>query len=189
MDCSWHCLRQQRLEYAGYTIIPVQPAHIEPIRNWRNAQLDVLRQLAPISSKQQEAYFTQHIWPSMKLERPTNILMAFLLNEQLIGYGGLVHISWNDLRAELSFLADNLRASDHVEYRRDLSAFIRLTRLMAFEDLGLHRVFTETYALRRHHINILEDAGFKLEGVLRDHVRIGDSYVNSLIHSLVRAST
>ena len=189
MDRTWHCLRKQRFEYGRYSIIPVQPDHIEQIRKWRNAQLDVLRQLAPISSRQQESYFEQHIWPSMELDRPTNILMAFLLDEELIGYGGLVHISWVDLRAELSFLVDNLRASNPAEYREDFSSFIRLARLMAFEDLGLHRVFTETYALRRHHINMLEDAGFQLEGVMRDHVRIGGGFINSLIHSLVRKST
>jgi len=50
-------------------------------------------------------------------------------------------------------------------------------------------VFTETYALRKHHINVLEDAGFELEGVMRDHVRIGGKFVDSLIHSLIKKST
>jgi len=189
MDRTWQCLRQQRFEHGHYTIIPIQPIHIESIRNWRNTQLNVLRQHAPISAMEQKDYYEKHIWPSMEREQPHNILMALLLDEVLIGYGGLVHVSWHDLRAELSFLIDNSRAADHAEYRKDFSAFIWLARLMAFHDLGLHKVFTETYALRKHHINVLEDAGFELEGVMRDHVRIGGKFVDSLIHSLIKKST
>ena len=186
MNCTWNCLRQQRYEHNNYAIIPVQPAHIEVIRCWRNAQLDVLRQPAPISATQQEIYYATHIWPSMELEQPTNILMALLKDEDLIGYGGLVHVSWHDLRAELSFLIDDARAADPAQYKEDFTAFIYLARVMGFEDLDLHRIFTETYALRMNHINVLEGAGFQLEGVMRDHVRVGSGYVDSLIHSLLR---
>jgi RimJ/RimL family protein N-acetyltransferase len=189
MNHTWHCLRQQRFEQGRHAIVPVQPAHIESIRRWRNAQLDVLRQLAPISPAQQEAYYAQHIWPSMGLERPANILMALLLDDGLIGYGGLVHISWDDRRAELSFLVDDARAADPGQYARDFTAFIGLARCMAFEDLGLHRLFTETYAIRVHHIGVLEGADFQREGVLRDHVRVGGAFVDSIMHGLIREQT
>jgi RimJ/RimL family protein N-acetyltransferase len=186
MNLAWFCLKQQRFDYQGYAIVPIRPEHIEPIRGWRNAQLDVLRQAEPISPSQQESYFTQTIWPTMEVETPPNILMGLLLNERLIGYGGLVHICWGDQRAEMSFLLDELRARSFEQYTRDLSAFIALVRTMAFGDLGFHRLFTETYANRNHHITVLESAGFQREGVLRDHVKIGSYFVDSIIHAIVK---
>jgi RimJ/RimL family protein N-acetyltransferase len=122
----------------------------------------------------------------MTHKAPPNILMGVLLDERLIGYGGLVHISWCDQRAELSFLVDELRAEDLGQYERDFTAFIALAQRMAFDDLALHRVFTETYAIRHHHIGVLESAGFHREGILRDHVRIGGAFVDSIIHGMVR---
>jgi RimJ/RimL family protein N-acetyltransferase len=183
---TWKCLRCQRFEQDGYAIVPLRPEHIEPIRRWRNAQLDVLRQAAPISPAQQEAYFAQNIWPSMERESPSNILMGLLLGHRLIGYGGVVHVSWADRRAEMSFLMDDARAQRPDVYARDFSTFIGLVRRMAFDDLDLHRVFTETYAIRHHHIGVLEAAGFQREGVLRDHVRIGGAFVDSIMHGMVR---
>lgn len=186
MQYIWNCLKQQRFEHEGYAIVSVQPEYIEPIRRWRNAQLDVLRQPATISSAEQESYFALNIWPTMKAETPYNVLMGFLFEERLIGYGGLVHISWCNQRAELSFLIDNFRAEDIGQYAQDFTAFITLIRRMAFDDLGLHRVFSETYDIRPHHIGVLESAGFRREGVLRDHVRNGGVFVDSIIHGMVR---
>jgi RimJ/RimL family protein N-acetyltransferase len=186
MNGSWKCLTRQRFVQGTYAIVPLEPEHIEPIRCWRNAQLDVLRQSAPITPPQQEAYFARHIWPTMAEAEPANILMALLRDQAHIGYGGLVHVSWADRRAELSFLVDPARAGDLERYRADFSAFLALAQQMAFEDLRLHRVFTETYAIRRHHIGILEAAGFVREGVMRDHVRIGGTFVDSILHGVVR---
>jgi RimJ/RimL family protein N-acetyltransferase len=187
MNHAWSCLRQQHFEHNGYAIVPIRPKYIEPMRRWRNAQLDVLRQPAPITPAQQESYFAKNIWPNMSTEAPPNILMGLLLDERLIGYGGLVHVSWGDRRAELSFLVDDVRAKHLDQYARDFSAFIALAQRMAFDDLGLHKVFTETYAIRRHHIGVLESAGFQREGVLRDHVRIRGAFVDSIMHGMVRA--
>lgn len=186
MMYAWQCLRQQHFERGAYAIDPVRPEHIERIRLWRNAQLEVLRQAAPILPAEQEAYFAEKIWPTMAAAKPANILMGLSCEGRLIGYGGLVHISWRDDRAELSFLVDDARAADPGQYARDFTAFLALARLMAFGDLGLHRLFTETYAMRRHHISILEAAGFQREGLLREHVRIGDAFVDSIMHGLVR---
>ena len=187
MDNSWLCLKQQRFEQQEYAIVPILHGHIEAIRCWRNAQLDVLRQNAPISPAQQENYFEQNVWPTMSHEAPQNILMSLLYKEQLIGYGGLVHIAWCDQRAEMSFLVNQLRANDPVQYSGDLSAFVSMIKAMAFADLGFHKLFTETYASRRHHIQILESTGFQREGILRDHVKIGDAFIDSIIHSILRA--
>jgi len=99
--------------------------------------------------------------------------------------GGLVHIDWEHRRAEISFLLDDARAGDDARYAKEFLAFLQLVRQLGFDDLKLHRLFTETYAMRTHHISVYDSFGLQLEGVLRDHVRIGDKYVHSLIHGII----
>lgn len=179
---GYRCMPRRSLHRDTLGIRAVAPEDVEAIRLWRNAQMDVLRQSAPISPAQQEAYYAAHIWPAMALDCPQNILLTFLEDERAIGYGGLVHIAWEHRRAEVSFLLDPVLISAPETYARYFSVFLDLIKELAFDDLGLHRLFTETYALRTHHISVLEANGFRAEGLLKHHVVIDGSPVDSLIH-------
>jgi RimJ/RimL family protein N-acetyltransferase len=184
---SYACLQTQRVEQSPYAVIPVQQAHIENIRQWRNAQMDVLRQVEPITPEQQQTYYANTVWPEMNSARPSNILMSFLLRDEPIGYGGLVHVAWDHLRAEVSFLLAPERSGDPDIYAREFSTFLSLMKIMAFKQLGLHRLFTETYDIRPLHISIIESAGFLREGVMHHHVRIDGHPVDSLIHGCLHS--
>ena len=59
-----------------YELESVQPEHIEKIRQWRNEQMDVLRQSKPISKEQQIQYYEKHIWSELKSSQPKNILLS-----------------------------------------------------------------------------------------------------------------
>lgn len=179
---AYACMTRPVLRAGDLSVQAVQPAEIEAIRQWRNAQMDVLRQAEPISPEQQEAYFARHIWPHYALPQPDTILLSYREGESLIGYGGLVHIAWVHRRAELSFLLDPALIEDESSYARYFSGFLGLMKQLAFADLGLNRLFTETYATRPHHIAVLESAGFKREGVMRAHVIIGGQPVDSILH-------
>lgn len=170
-----------------YSIETVQDSDIESIRRWRNSQLEVLRQPKPISVEEQKNYFQTVIWPSLTEPKPSNILVRYLMNEKLIGYGGLVHIEWEHMRAEVSFLLDPSLASDSETYTECYSNFLNLLKELAFDDLGLKRLFTETYAFRKHHISILEANGFRVEGVLKNHVYIDGKPVDSIIQGFLRS--
>jgi RimJ/RimL family protein N-acetyltransferase len=176
------CLPRPRLEENGVWIETIQPGDIESIRLWRNAQLEVLRQPAPITPEQQQAYFAAQIWPTLALAQPCNILVSYHAGERLIGYGGLVHIAWEHKRAEISFLLDPVELAPKEHYAMRFKAFLGLMKTLAFKDLGFTRLFTETYALRPDHIAVLESAGFVREGVMRQHVRINGVGVDSLLH-------
>lgn len=180
------CLPGGRLARGLYAMQAVQPEHIESIRQWRNAQLDVLRQAAPITTGQQQRYYAAHIWPDMKQPRPANILVSYLHEDRLIGYGGLVHIAWEHLRAEVSFLVEPARAADPVQYGSDFSSFLALIQEVAFAHLGLRRLCTETYAGRDLHISLLERAGFRREGVLREQILRENKPVNCIIHGCLK---
>lgn len=179
---GYACLGQQQFSQQGYSIRSVEPGDIEDIRQWRNAQMAVLRQQREISPAEQVAYFEMQIWPTLAEPQPANLLVAYLLDGQLIGYGGLVHIAWDHRRAEVSFLLDPARTHDLAGYRNDFLNFLQLVKTMAFDDLQLQRLFTETYATRQHHISVLEAAGFRFEGRLDQHVVIDGKPVDSLFH-------
>lgn len=180
------CLPRIRVERGPYAVSAVQPEQIEAIRQWRNAQMDLLRQAAPITPDQQARYFARHIWPGMEQERPRTVLVSYFLEDRHIGYGGLVHMAWEHLRAEVSFLLDPVRAGDPAGYRDDFLHFLALIKELAFDDLRLHRLFTETYAVRGHHISVLAESGFRSEGVMREHAFIGGKPVDSIIHGCLK---
>ncbi|MGD1003086.1 MAG: GNAT family N-acetyltransferase [Minisyncoccia bacterium] len=184
-DKKYAILERQKYVLGDYSLVTIQPDDIEDIREWRNAQLDVLRQSTPISSEQQIEYFSKIIWPSMDLPQPKNILFTFFKNGQRIGYGGLVHISWSDKRAELSFLLDPKYGHRDDDYAKHFLAYIHLILGVAFGDLKFHRVFAETYSFRKTHISILEKADFKFEGAMRDHVLVNGTFFDSLLHGIL----
>jgi RimJ/RimL family protein N-acetyltransferase len=148
--------------------------------------MNVLRQKNEISQEEQLAYYDKYVWPTLAYPHPKNILMAYLKNGKLIGYGGLVHIGWEDRRGEVSFLLNPIRTCDQQAYKRDFLVFLRLIKSLAFEDLKLQKLYTETFASRTFHIGVLEAAGFSLEGRMRQHVIINNESVDSLIHGCLR---
>lgn len=182
MTRHFACLSRAAVSDGRHSITTIQDAHIEPVRQWRNAQMDVLRQTQLLTEDDQTAYYARCIWPTLADSNPTNILLAFLEDGQLMGYGGLVHVSWPDKRAEVSFLLDPALAASATGYAARFSAFLSLLKQLAFEDLGLNRLWTETFASRSHHIAVLEANGFRAEGCLRRHVYIAGSWVDSLLH-------
>jgi RimJ/RimL family protein N-acetyltransferase len=183
---AYTCLIRSKISHEDYSIRTVESGEIESIRQWRNAQKDILRQKHEISQEEQLAYYDQYVWPTLAFPHPKNILLAYLKSDLLIGYGGLVHINWEDRRGEISFLLDPLRTYDKEVYKKEFLIFLKLIKSLAFEDLKLQKLFTETFASRSYHISVLEAAGFSLEGRMRQHVIINGQSVDSLIHGYLK---
>ncbi|WP_201981854.1 GNAT family N-acetyltransferase [Hymenobacter rubidus] len=185
---TYRPLSQAEYRWNNYQLIPIRYEDREPIRAWRNAQLQVLRQAEPLTAEQQDAYFQRVVLPLFEQEKPGQLLFSLLHNGELIAYGGLVHLSWPDLRAEVSFLVDPARAADAATYRQDFRAYLRLLGQVAFEGLKFNRLFTETYDIRPAHVAILEAAGFRLEGRLRQHIQLAPgTFADSLMHGQLAA--
>lgn len=181
----YRCLKTQTLSVGSYSIEPLAETHLLPIMHWRNAQLDILRQRHPLTEPQQRSYWDRVIAPSFAEPRPQQILFGYRFQDELIGYGGLVHVAWDDKRAEVSFLVAPERAQIEETYREDFGNWLRLMQRVAFEGLGFHRLFTETYDIRPVHISVLGASGFLLEGRMRGHVQIHGRAVDSLLHGCV----
>jgi RimJ/RimL family protein N-acetyltransferase len=173
---------QSEIRNGSMSLTAVQPEHIESIRQWRNEQMDVLRQAHPISPDEQATYFERMIWPDMDSSTPRQILVSIHLNSEFIGYGGIVHLSWTDMRGEVSFLIRTELMKDPATVDRLFSDYLTLIKQLAFRDLGLRRLSTETFAHRTDIIPLLERNGFVREGRMREHVLVNGVPTDSLIH-------
>ena len=173
--------------HGRHRYVELRHADIQTLRDWRNRQLDVLRQRAPLSEEEQERWYEEVVLPTHGSDRPRFLLVSILEDgERFIGYGGLTNVDWDHARAEVSFLLDPDRTEDPERYRGDLATFLAFLKEWAFRTLGLHRLHTETYDHRTHHIAALEEAGFTPEGTLRDHVRRPDGrWQSSRLHAVI----
>lgn len=183
---AYACMPRPILSLGSLWVQAVQEYYIEDIRQWRNAQMNILRQSTLITPDEQKNYFQKHIWPDMSSLHPKNILLAYMEDDHFIGYGGLVHIAWEHLRAEVSFLLSPPLRNSQDNYSRYFSIFLQLLKELAFKDIGMERLFTETYAIRTHHISVLESVGFSREGLLKNHVKIEGKSVDSIIHGCIK---
>ena len=113
------------------------------------------------------------------------ILFSFILKNNCIGYGGLVHIDWNSKKAELSFLLDTNRTKEPETYKKEFSIFLKIILNISFKQILFNKIFTETFDIRPDTVLVLEKAGLVLEDRLLSKNYINGSYVDSLFHRML----
>jgi len=166
-----------------YSVSSIRIEDIEPIRRWRNEQISALRQSEVLSKEEQVIYFQKLIKNDFPMDHPPQVLVRFCLNDELIGYGGIVHLDWRNLRGEISFLLETSRTKNHNHYTTELSIFFELIKEIAFCKLGLNKLSTEAYAHRVYHVLAIEKAGFRREGIFREHTIIDGKWVDAVVAS------
>jgi len=182
----YKCLKKNEFEdQDGYQIVAIRPDDKEQIRLWRNSQLDILRQSAPLTQEDQKSYFDQIVIPSFSQENPAQILFSFLFQGTLIGYGGITHINWKAKRGEVSFLLDPKIEEGSNQFTSCFSHFLTLLIQVAFSDLGFNKLEAEVFEFRPQVPNILEEFGFQLEAKLKDHEFKANKLIDSLIYGLL----
>ena len=185
---SYACLKKNTFTLGDYQLFPIRKEDIFLIKEWRNSQIDVLRQQEPLTDEDQLRYYHNSIVPSFSDKYPRQILFSLLKDNRCIGYGGLVHINWKDNRAEISFLVDTQRIENKKQYENDFLHYLELMKEIAFNELKLLKITGETYDIREHHISIIEKSGFKLAGRLKQHIKINGKYIDALCHELFNSN-
>lgn len=172
-------------EYKNYFLGPLEKEHVSKLKDWRNAQMSVLRQYAPLTDEHQKR------WLAFVKGDKNQILFSLYAREgakeHYIGYCGITHIDYRNKRGEISFIVDPKRAAKSTAYRGDFIAVLAMLSRYGFGEIGLHKLFTDTFEYRNAHIRILEYFGFKKEGTLRHHYFGEGVYFNSFIHSLLES--
>ena len=167
-------------------LTPLRPLKWEDrlaIREWRNSQLDILRQKNQLSIADQDLYFEKVIAKEMDCKEPAQILVAMDQNS-LVAYGGLTNISWTDKHAEMSFLVSELN-NHGLPYEQLFRKFVPSLLSLAKVTFGIRRVYTETYIHRSQQIALLGSVGFEYEGTLKEHTYHSGSYIDSVLHGII----
>lgn len=168
----------------GRRILSLRRRDLLPIMEWRNEQMVILRQAEPLTLTGQKKYYETAIQPTFTEDRPRQILVSYLHDGALIGYGGLTNIDWSEKSAEVSFLLETRRSEDIALHCDDFRHYLALLMELAFDHLSLERLHSETYDIRPHHVEILEKMGFEPRGRLAGHATIGGRPVDSLLHEI-----
>jgi RimJ/RimL family protein N-acetyltransferase len=179
---KYEAINNECHQFEDYKIISIRDEDKYKIMNWRNDQISILRQNHLLTKKEQDLYF-EKIHEQKKESNPSQILFSYLKDDELIGYGGIVHINWIDQRGEVSFLLETRRNKNISQFKTEYAFFLQLIKKVAFQDLGFNKLTTEAFDLRPYLIETLECNGFIQEGRLKSHIFMNGVYVDSLLHA------
>lgn len=178
---SYIALKKQVFNEGSFSIVPIRFEDRLNIMKWRNEQLYHLRQQKPLTTKDQDNYFTNIVSKLFDQNQPNQILFSYLENGICIGYGGLVHINWIDKNAEISFIMNTDLEKDN--FQKHWGIFLKLLEKVAFLDLKLHKIGTYAFDLRPQLYKVLEQNNFVEEARLKEHCLINSEYRDIIIHS------
>lgn len=176
------CLHQQEQHLGDYSIVPLRFEDRFSIMKWRNEQIYHLRQARPLTADDQQRYFDNVVSKLYNNPKPDQILFSYLEKGVCIGYGGLVHINWIDRNGEISFIMDTKLEAEH--FAEHWSNYLTMLKSVAFDDLGLHKIYTYAFDLRPHLYTMLEANGYKREATLKEHCLFNSEYKDVVLHSL-----
>ncbi len=177
---EYKCLSKPSYSLNEYQIVPIRDEDKYDIMQWRNDQIYHLRQSQPLTKESQDEYFRTVIEKLFQKEYPEQLLFSYLENGVCIGYGGLVHINWIDKNAELSYV---LNTKEELNFNAHWSNFLTLIEEVAFEELQFHKIFTYAFDLRPHLYKVLEENGYQIEAILKEHSLFDNKFIDVIIHS------
>ena len=178
---SYKVLKNQVFENGEYCIVPIRSDDRHDIMKWRNDQIYHLRQKELLSKETQDKYFSNVVEKLFDLSSPNQLLFSFLKDQKCVGYGGLVHINWEDKHAEISFVMKTSLENDYFyEY---WSEFLDLIEKVAFEEIKFNKIFVYAFDLRPKLYEVLKDSNYIREARLKKHHWFKDDYVDVLIYS------
>lgn len=105
-------------------------------------------------------------WIERAMADTHRLVLAIEADSDLVGYAYLQDIDNADLRAEIGILI-----GDKTRHRRGVGTeAVKLLCRLAFDEVGVERVFLRVVAYNRPAIALYERLGFVREGVWRRHV-------------------
>lgn len=182
---NYQALRKNVFEKDKYCLVPIRSKDRYDIMRWRNEQIYHLRQGKPLTKEDQDKYFDEIIPQLFKMSNPSQLLFSFLKNNELIGYGGLVHINWIDRNAEISFVMNTALEKSH--FKEFWQNYLCLIEEVAFSELKFHKIYTFAFDLRPHLYDALEGIGYEKEAKLKEHCYFQGGFKDVIIHSKFNA--
>lgn len=178
---KYKCLNETEYKNGKFLLVPLRDMDKHTILKMRNEQIYHLRQSELLNVEKQDAYFKNVIDPLFQQEKPGQLLFSFLENGEFVGYGGLVHINWENRNAEISFIMKTDLENNFFSFY--WQNYLLLIENVAFIDLGFHKIYTYAYDLRPHLYKVLLDSGYKEDARLKQHYFFEDKFIDIVINS------
>lgn len=183
---SYKVLSKSKFSLNGFNIIPLRMRDRFLIMKWRNEQLYHLRQKKKLNEKDQENYFNEVVNGLFEKDYPIQILFSFIHTKKCVGYGGLVHIDWENKNAEISFVMDT--SLEKIHFKNYWGVFLKLIEKVAFEEIKLNKIYIYSYNLRPQLYEVTDNNFYILEAKLKEHIFYDGNYVDVNIHSKLISS-
>lgn len=180
---TYKLLSNNKYTIKNFSIVPIRYEDRYLIMKWRNEQMYHLRQSEILTTHKQDKYFNDVISKIFEDEYPNQILFSYLFNNECIGYGGIVHINWVDLNAEISFLINT--ELENEEFEIHWLNFLKLIEKVAFEDLKFHKLYTYAFDIRPKLYSVLDKCNYKEEARLKEHTLYNGKFIDVIIHSKI----
>ena len=177
---KYNALDVNIFEKNDYTLVPIRYEDRVSIMRWRNEQMYHLRQSEELTEKSQEDYFKNTIAQLFNIEQPSQLLFSLLKHNELIGYGGLVHINWEEKIAEVSFIMNT--DLEEKEFDSNWSNYLTILKEIAFNELNFNTIFTYAYNLRPQLYETLERNQFVKKETFKKKVEIDKKKIAVVIH-------
>lgn len=183
---KYDILKRQIFSLKNFSLTPIRAEDRYLIMKWRNEQMFHLRQDKPLTIAEQDRYFDVVIKNIFQDKTPNQLLFSYLLDNVCIGYGGLVHIDWQNSNAEISFIMNTELEKEHfVEHWIN---YLKMIEEVAFDELNLHKIFTYAYDIRPKLYEALTLSNYLQEARLVQHTLIQNEFRDVLIHSKFNGS-
>ena len=179
---TYKVLSQQTYSKDKYQIVPIRFEDRIDIMNWRNQQIDHLRQNKLLTEQDQDYYFNNTINKIFDQEQPNQILFSYLENNICVGYGGLVHIDWLNKTGEISFLTETSRNKTKDVFINDWCNYLTMLIEVA-RGVKFNSIYTYAYDIRPNLYIALEKMGFKETKRLKNNIEINNVLKDVVIHT------
>lgn len=184
MKNNYKCLKNQEYKTNEFSIVTIRFKDRYKIMRWRNEQIYHLRQSNALTQLEQDEYFKNVVLNLFDQDKPEQVLFSFLKRKKCIGYGGLVHINWEKMEAEISFLMETtLEKENFIDY---WLIYLKLIEKAAFEQLELKKIFTYSYEVRPKLYDVMKQANYKKEKRIKKAKKIEDEFYDILIYYKMR---
>jgi RimJ/RimL family protein N-acetyltransferase len=160
----------------------IEPGELEQLLFWRNQPefRRYFREYRELSSTHQQQWYTSKV-----VNDPDTRMFSIVRDDsrELMGACGLCHIDWINRNADFSIYV----GYEHL-YIDDVYAVDAGIQLLkyGFEELAMHRIWTEIYSFDEAKKKFLPQLGFTLDGCHREAHWSEGKWHDSLFYGLLR---
>ena len=157
----------------------VERSDLQLLMNWRNKE--------EFRKHFREYREIQNKWYETKVQNDPSTIMFTIKSAEsdiVLGCCGLCYVNWVNRNADLSIYIGWEDA--YIDDKGYAEESCKLLMGYGFNQLGLHKIWTEIYEFDSKKRKLYDTLGFKLDGVLRDNYFYDGKWWNSLMLSILK---